>query len=50
MLLRLGARVGRPHENTIARIEGLKGRRRLQALTDRILDVASWDELLGSTD
>ena len=50
-LIRLGSRkFGPPRKRARARIEGLEDLRRLQALTDRIFDVATWDELLSSTD
>ncbi len=48
ILIHLGSKkFGPPRKQARARIEGLEDLGRLEALTDRIFDVASWDELLG---
>ncbi len=50
-LIRLGSKkFGPPRKQARAKIEGLEDLGRLEALTDRIVDVASWDELLSSAD
>lgn len=50
-LIRLGSKkFGPPPEQAIAQIKGVKGLNRLWALIDRLLDVATWDELLGPSD
>ena len=47
-LLRLGRKkFGEPDSATLSLIEPLTDVDRLQALTDRILDVTSWQELLS---
>ena len=47
-LLRLGRKkFGEPDSATLSLIESLTDVDRLQALTDRILDVTSWQELLS---
>jgi predicted transposase YdaD len=49
ILLRHGTKkLGPPDEKIAARISALADVARLQDLIDRVLDVASWDELLGS--
>lgn len=51
MLLRLGAkRFGQPDEATVAAIHAITVPHRLDALIDRLLDAASWAELLGEAD
>jgi uncharacterized protein DUF4351 len=48
ILLRLGERrFGPPSAEARAAIEALTDLERLEALTDRLLDVESWDELLA---
>jgi predicted transposase YdaD len=48
VLLRLGTkRFGPPGPKATAAIESLSDVKRLEQLTDRLLDVASWDELLS---
>jgi predicted transposase YdaD len=49
-LLRVGGKfLGAPGSAAAARVEGIAAWKRLEALTDRVLEggVASWDELLG---
>ena len=41
---------GPPNEQAKARISAIADTDRLDELVDRVLDVASWDELLGSPD
>lgn len=47
-LLRQGRkRFGPPSEATVAAIEAITDLNRLEALSERLLDVSSWDELLA---
>ena len=47
-LLRLGRKkFGEPDSATLSRIESLTDADRLHALTERLLDVTSWEELLS---
>jgi hypothetical protein len=51
ILLRQGRKkLGQPDERVLALVAGIRDRDRLNLLLDRILDVASWDELLATTD
>jgi predicted transposase YdaD len=51
ILLGLGRKkLGQPDERVLALVGGISDRDRLNLLLDRILDVASWDELLATTD
>jgi hypothetical protein len=51
ILLRQGRKkLGQPDERVLALVAGISDRDRLDLLLDRILDVASWDELLATTD
>ena len=48
ILLRLGTRrFGPPSEEACAAMEGITEIERLEGLTDRVLDVESWDDLLA---
>jgi hypothetical protein len=48
ILLRLGTRrFGEPPDQTRAALEGITEIERLEALSERLLDVESWDELLA---
>jgi predicted transposase YdaD len=49
LLLRMGRkRFGPPEPQTIAAIEAIAELERVEQLADRLLDVASWDELLAT--
>jgi hypothetical protein len=51
ILLGLGRkRLGQPDERVLALVAGISDPDRLNLLLDRILDVASWDELLATAD
>jgi predicted transposase YdaD len=51
ILLGLGRKkLGQPDERVLALVAGIHDRGRLNLLLDRILDVASWDELLATTE
>jgi hypothetical protein len=48
ILLRMGQkRFGPPGEAIVAAIDGITDREQVEALTERLLDVSSWDELLA---
>ncbi len=51
ILLRQGRKkLGEPDERVLALVAGLGDLERLNRLLDRILDVATWDELLAPAD
>src|SRR5262249_22755895 len=51
ILLRQGRKkLGQPDERVLAQVAGISDPDRLNLLLDRILDVASWDELLAPAD
>jgi predicted transposase YdaD len=48
LLLRLGQkRFGEPESAVLTAIEGITDREQAEAMTERLLDVSSWDELLA---
>lgn len=48
MLLRLGRkRLGQPDERVQATIQAITSRERLEELSERLLDVTTWQELLA---
>lgn len=50
ILLRQGRkRFGVPDERVQRTLEGISSRERLEELSERLLDVATWDELLAET-
>jgi hypothetical protein len=50
-LLRMGSqRLGQPDERVIAAILGMTDQEQLNRLVDRVMDAATWEELLSSTE
>lgn len=43
-----GRRLGPPDSDTVARLEAITDHEQLFQLTDRLLDVATWEELLAA--